>query len=571
MSIARYSFSQPSGDPKYDFLDGEYFVSQGQFVEALPYFLAVLKKDPGNCNVNYRVGLCYMKQAGDEVKALPYLKKAVENIDLKYVEGKFKNPAAPPETWILIGDSYMRQNLLDDASDAYKKYHDLIGTSDSKKLAVINKRIEDVASSKELQQTSQNLQMLNLGNLINTKYSETGPVLSGDQKTLVYTQSRDAFEKIMVSHRTGAIWGTPVEITRQIGSEGDCYATGISNDGTELYVINHDEIGSDIYVSKLVKGKWQKMQPIPGKVNTKYHESSACVSPDGKYLYFSSDRPKGFGGFDLYVAEKTGDIWGNIKNLGKIINTDKDEVAPYLSADGKVLYFSSNGHKTVGNMDILYSVKDADGNWQTPVNPGKPINTTNDELSYVYFDDTKTGYISRNLPQGVGKNDLYSVVPAIEEAALPDTLPPPVAEKNLEAAIAKPDTFLNAPVIAPTEHSNITIVANETNNSSVSSQPIQKKKASNRSLTESNVKAPLDTTSIYTIQIMALQHSKNSTKIKLSSIIISEGNDGYSRYTHGEFKDLAKAQASLKNLRKKGFKDAFIRKISTIPNYSKSK
>jgi len=570
--IARNSFSQPSGDPKYDFLDGEYYVSQGQYVEALPYYLSVLKRDPGNCNVNYRVGLCYMKQNGDEVKALPYLKKAIDNIDLKYVEGKYKNPAAPPEVWILMGDSYLRQNLLDDASDAYKKYRDLIGNSDTKKLAVINKRIDDVATSKELQQTSQKLQILSIGNTINTKYSENGPVLSGDQNTLVYTQNRDAFEKILVSHRTGSTWGTPVEITRQIGSEGDCYATAISNDGTELYVINHDDVNSDIFVAKLVKGKWQKMQPIPGKINTKYHESSACVSSDGKYLYFSSDRPKGVGGFDLYVAEKTGELWGNVKNLGKIINTDKDEVAPYISSDGKVLYFSSNGHKTIGNMDIFYSVKDAEGNWQTPINPGRPINTTNDELSYVYFDDTKTGYVSRNLPQGVGKNDIYSVTPLIEEVALTDTTPPPVAINPVVADVPVIETAVINPVTAPVEQVSTAPVADEKSNiNTKTDQTTQKKKVNKRIETPSVSRIPMDTTSVYTIQIMALLHSKNATRIKLSSIVISEGDDGFSRYTHGEFKDLAKAQASLKSLRKKGYKDAFIRKISTIPNYSKLK
>jgi tetratricopeptide (TPR) repeat protein len=583
------AFSQLTGDPHEDFLEGEYYVSQGMYVDALPYFLSVLKKDTSNSNINYRVGLCYMKQTDEVTKALPYLQKAVREVNMKYVDGKFKNTGAPPEVWILLGDAYFQKNKLDDASSAYIKYRDLIGNNDKEKSDVIKKRIDGVDVSKELQRTSQNLQFLDLGSKINTKNSESNPVLSGDQNTIIYTQIRDGFEKILVSHRANEEWSTPLDITRQIGSEGDCYSTGISFDGTELYVIKHDDVNSDIYVAKLVKGKWQKLLPISGKINTKYHESSACVSSDGKYLYFSSDRPKGIGGFDIYVAEKTGDTWGNVKNLGNVINTVKDEADPYISADGKVLYFSSNGHKTVGNMDILYSEKDAGGNWQTPVNPGGPINTTSDEMSYIYFNDTKTGYLSRSLPQGIGKNDIYATVPAKEEAAIPEVLTAST-EISASSGTAKIDTIVNIPVIENTEKRKDTVVAMAQYKAPIEPvviSPVQNEKVEARVIPEKKTIVPPikkssihpenksaflpDINSVYTIQIVALLHPDNAQKIKLSPLVISLGDDGYYRYTHGEFKDIIKAQSSLKSLEKKGFHDAFIRKINTISNYSKSK
>jgi tetratricopeptide (TPR) repeat protein len=571
--VGKDALSQISSDPKENFLDGEYYISQGMYKDALPSYLAILKKEPDNSNVNYRVGLCYMKLGSEESKALPYLQKAVENIDVKYVEGKFKSTGAPPEAWILLGDAYLRQNLLDDASGAYTKYRDLIGT-DTKKLAVINKRIDGIAESRQLQQTSQNLQILNIGNAINSKYSDNHPVLTADQNTIVYTQNKEDFEKIMINHKLAGEWGQPVEITRQLGSEGDCYTTWISNDGSELLLIKHDEVNTDIYSSKLVKGKWQKMQPIAGKINTKYNESSACISPDGNSLYFSSDKPKGLGGYDIYVADKTGDSWGNVRNLGKLINTDKDEINPYISSDGNVLYFSSNGHKSVGNMDILYSEKDAGGNWQDPVNPGKPINTTNDELSYIYFADTKTGYISKDLPQGVGKEDIYTVTPAIEEPALAEITVPPVIESPVNNVIPNADTVIATQPLTPTEPVSTVANPDVKNDIVVTTATVQtsRKKKTKEIVKPLTINPGLtDTTSIYTIQILALLHPKESQKFKVSDVIVSEGDDGFSRYTHGEFKDLAKAQASLKNLKNKGFRDAFIRKINTIPNYSKMK
>jgi hypothetical protein len=164
------------------------------------------------------------------------------------------------------------------------------------------------------------------------------------------------------------------------------------------------------------------------------------------------------------------------------------------------------------------------------------------------------------------------VTPLVEEAALPDTTPPLVIEKPVVAVVPVIEAAVVSPVIAPVEQVSTAPVADE--KSIVDTKPVQttqKQIINNRIETPSVSRMPMDTTSVYTIQIMALLHSKNATRIKLSSIVISEGDDGFSRYTHGEFKDLAKAQASLKSLRKKGYKDAFIRKICTIPNYSKLK
>ncbi len=598
--IFKNAFSQITGDPHEDFLEGEFYVSQGMYTDALPYYLSVVRKDTGNCNVNYRIGLCYMKQQGEESKALPYLLRAIREINPKYVEGKYKSSGAPPETYILLGDDYFRENDLANALDAYSKYRDLIGTSDKKKSDVINKRIDAVDKSKELQLKSQNLVLINLGDQINSKYSENNPVLSGDQKTLIYTQSREAFEKIFVSHNINGVWSKPVDITRQIGSEGDCYSTGISNDGTELYVIKHDDQNSDIYVAKLVKNRWQRMEPVPGKINTRYHESSACVSPDGNKLYFSSDRPKGFGGYDIYVAEKTKDVWGNVKNLGNVINTDKDEINPYISADGKILYFSSNGHESVGNMDILYSEMGADGNWKAPVNPGTPINTTGDDLSYIYFDDSKTGYISRKLADGYGQNDIYSIGPPAEkpvpQEVVTQTTEAPVTSNlvvtdtlNSGSATAVKEKNLNQEVPVSTSSSSSQMASsvsyNQPENSKTSLQheakktkttkssnvkPVKEKKISKNLVANVAISFTRDTGANYTIQIFALIHPCNAGNIKLKPIVISKGNDNYYRYTYGQYKSIIEAQASLKRLESMGFNEAFIKKISAISNYSKS-
>ena len=400
---------QATGDPRQDFLYGEYYIGQAKYQDALPFYLSVLNDSPDNSNVNYRIGQCYMHILGEQMKALPYLQKAVKEIDPKYVEGRYKQTAAPPEAWLLLGDAYHRDNQLRNASFAYYQYKDLIGDSDKDRLEMINKKIEGLGISYEFQRSEHTYGLFNMGNVINTRFSDYNPVMNADQNTLIYTQYWESYDRIVISYRKNGAWTTPVELNNQIGSEGDCYTSSLSADGKELFLVRYGDIGYDIYETQFVDSTWQKMKPVNGKVNTRHRESSACISGDGKTLYFSSDRPGGYGGFDLYKATWEDGSWEGITNLGKIINTKGNEEAPFLTADGRVLYFSSNGHETIGNMDILYSDLGDDGEWEEPVNIGLPVNTTGDDVFFIFFEDTHTGYLSRDLPEGYGKNDIYEL------------------------------------------------------------------------------------------------------------------------------------------------------------------
>jgi hypothetical protein len=410
LSISNLLSGQATGDPKEDFLYGEFYVSQGLYREALPFYLSTIATDSNNCNLNYRIGLCYSKILGEQEFALPYLKKSVLDVDPKYMEGRYKSNGSPVESWLLLGDAFHRVNELTQASYAYHKYLELIGNSDEARVLMVKKKITGLGISYEFQRTEKRLKMVNMGSVINSRFSDYNPVLNGDQNILIYTQYWDSFDRIMICYKKDNTWSAPADITKQIGSEGDCYTSSLSFYGNELYLIRYGENNYDIYVSKFKDEKWDKMQPISGKINSKNQESSVCISADGNYLYFSSDRPGGEGGFDIYTAHREGNSWIDVKNLGKVINSKKNEEGPYISYDGTILYFSSDGHETIGNMDILYSELDDEGEWQQPQNIGSPINTTNDDLFYIYFKNTQTGFLSRDLPEGFGKNDIYMIV-----------------------------------------------------------------------------------------------------------------------------------------------------------------
>jgi tetratricopeptide (TPR) repeat protein len=588
---------QATGDPKEDFLYGEYYLVRGMYHEALTFFLSALEVNPDNSNLNYRLGLCYSKTIGEQHKALPYLQKSVAEITKHYIDGKYTNTAAPIEAWLLLGDAYLRDDRLVEASKAYHEYKNLIGDPEDERYKEIMHRISGLGISYEFQRDNAEICLINIGKKVNSRFSDYNPVVSGDQKVLVYSQFWDSYDKILITRLNETGWTQPVDISSQIQTEGVCYTSAISYDGNELYLVCHDELNYDLFISKYENGVWNKLKPIGGKVNSRYRESSVCVSADGKSLYFASDRPGGFGGFDLYYAEKVGSEWSNISNLGKPINTKGNEEAPYVSADGTVLFFSSNGHESVGNMDIMYSDLDETNTWQEPKNIGTPVNTTNDDIFYSFFKDTRTGYLSRDIPEGFGKNDIY------------------IVQYGDCPVLASGEVVINAKNKKETEHTAGNIIASEeagtsnrneninstnslteisdsasflTGNHEANSEPFDAKVdtvVTDYNFIEKQLEEALDdhqagkefadsaeevydSLSTYTIQLYALQKPLNMKKMKITPLKVSFGNDGLYRYTYGEFTGYYEARKKLDEMWISGYPDAFIRNITTVPNYA---
>jgi outer membrane protein OmpA-like peptidoglycan-associated protein len=189
--------------------------------------------------------------------------------------------------------------------------------------------------------------------------------------------------------------------------ENDATA-GISPDGQTLYVYRGDH-GGDIYESHLKGATWTKPDHMSSKINTSYHETSVTLGPDGKTLYFVSDRPGGFGDRDIYktIADEKGK-WGDAINLGPVINTQYGEEGVAMQADGKTLYFSSQGHNTMGGYDIFKSVYDGT-KWSVPENLGYPINTPDDDVFFSISASGKHGYYTSIRKGGYGEKDIYLI------------------------------------------------------------------------------------------------------------------------------------------------------------------
>lgn len=227
-----------------------------------------------------------------------------------------------------------------------------------------------------------------------TNSSTNRPYLS-----IFYSKKEKNFEKIK-------------EFSNQLSTEYHDGPVSISKDGNTIYFtrsikgelskksINH----SKIFQASAKGNRWKDITPMPFN-SEDYSVAHPWITEDGKTLFFTSNMPGGFGGMDLYMSTKTGEEWGKPVNLGKEINTALDEVFPYIK--DTLFYFSSDGHGGYGGLDI-YSIVFKNGKAQgTPENLKAPINSPSDDFG-ITFQDRDTGYFSSNRPGGIGSDDIYS-------------------------------------------------------------------------------------------------------------------------------------------------------------------
>ena len=254
-----------------------------------------------------------------------------------------------------------------------------------------------------------------LGNVVNTKDEEYVNMLSFDGSQLLFTRKmslNNGFQKefLFVSQWDGEQWTEPQQLAfTDFPEDVDPAAAFISADGKKLYLTGcgwKRDSGCDLYVSEMVDGQWSMPQAIRGGVNTNSWDSQPCVSSDGRELYFVSRRN---GNADIYRSLRNADgTWSEPQNLGEPINTKGKEMAPFLHPDGRTLYFSSDKHIGMGGFDLFMSRRGEDGQWQQPVNLGFPINTSGDEINFFVAADGKTAFVSSQREGGNGGYDIYT-------------------------------------------------------------------------------------------------------------------------------------------------------------------
>ena len=391
------------------FLDAEFFLMDESYADALVEYQKLLPRGyENNANINYRIGVCYLNMPGEKQKSIPYLQKAVTNVTAKYQEGIFKETRAPYDAWLYLGNAYRITNQLENAVQCYQKYKELLNNEKSEGSKYADQQIVACNNAKKAEENPVYVIQDNLGEVINTEFSDFNPVVSADENVMVYMTALKFYNALKFAKKVDGKWTEPINITPEIQSDGNQFATSLSKEGTQLFLNIEDNFNSDIMFSSYQNGRWAKSELLNKNINTKFWESHASISPAGDALYFTSNRKGGFGDMDIYVSQKNklGE-WGEALNLGPAINTDLNEDHPFLSEDGNVLYFASQGHFNIGGYDIFKSEQMADGTWAKPINLGYPLNTTDDDLFFFPSGNGKYGYQARFADDNFGSRDIY--------------------------------------------------------------------------------------------------------------------------------------------------------------------
>ena len=400
-------FAQSKAEIKELFSEAESYFLFEEYNEALPIYRDLLRLFPENNKLNYRIGICYLNTPGDKELSISYLEKAITDINPKYKERSIKETGAPLDAYFYLGDAYRVNNKLEQAIETYTYFKENL---DEKvyDVNIVDHQIRTCQNAIKLQKVPLYISYSNLGGTINTRRSDFSPVVSGDEQTLVYTQKLAFYDAVFFSKKVDGKWTNPINLTPDFGIDQDFYSSSLSFDGKTLYLYKNDNYDGNIYTSKYIDGRWQPVEKLNENINTKYWESHACESKDGQTLYFTSNRKGGLGGLDIYKSEKDSlGQWGPPLNLGPNINTDYNEETPFISEDGKTLYFSSYGHFNIGGYDIFYSSLFENNEWSSPLNMGYPINTSDNDLFYQPVGDGYYAYYSMFSESGFGEMDIF--------------------------------------------------------------------------------------------------------------------------------------------------------------------
>ena len=264
---------------------------------------------------------------------------------------------------------------------------------------------------------------LNLGENVNTPFEEYLPYLTADEQTIFFTTRRPGCtggysaeyrgytEDFYYSVLKDGEWQPAENLGPPVNTEQNEGAASFSPDGQLVYFTACQRKGGmgdcDIYVARLNGMEWEQPRNLGPVVNSAAWESQPSISNDGKTLYFASSRKGGLGGQDIWFTTMENGRWTEPRNLGPEVNTEGNEMSPFLHADGKTLYFATDGRPGFGGLD-LFLTKNQEGAWSEPLNLGYPLNTTANEGNIFVNAKGDVGYVNSTREGGLGRGDIYS-------------------------------------------------------------------------------------------------------------------------------------------------------------------
>jgi outer membrane protein OmpA-like peptidoglycan-associated protein/tetratricopeptide (TPR) repeat protein len=334
------------------------------------------------------------------------------------------NPAYNPKISFFLGEKYFEKADYEKALEILEDYLEV--GDEANKLKKAEYLLACCSFAIESIRNAPSIELISLGNNINTAYNDMMPALTADESMLIYTVDMPIYENLpysqknrqedfFVSFQENGKWTQAISLGAPVNTPGNEGALSISADGQLLVYASSNLEGqgsTDLYQSTLKNGKWTNPINLGPKVNSKHWDSQPSISADGRKLFFISSRPGGQGKSDIWYSEKdeTG-AWKEAVNLGPTINTPMEENSPFIHQDGTTLYFASNGQIGMGGFDLYKTnVLQIDQPTQ-PVNLGYPINTEKNEEFMIINARGNIAYLSSERGNSQNKDLYYFEIP----------------------------------------------------------------------------------------------------------------------------------------------------------------
>lgn len=402
----KYSTSSPKAAAYFD--EALKYYNQSNKEKAIQKLKDAIATD--SAFVEAYVGLSEIyREIGATDKVEEYLKKGIRI-----------NPSVFPGMYYNLADLYYSKGMYKEALQNYTLYSGM-KTNNQKLRRNAEKYAANCRFAINAMQHPVPFNPVNLGDSVNSRYEEYWPSLSADEQTLVITRrlpvrqfgepGANEQEDFFVSTFQNNHWTKAEDAGFTLNTPANEGAQSLSADGRVMFYTACDRGDGngrcDIYVSVKRQDQWSKPVNIGPPVNTQYSEKQPSISPDGRTLYFVSDRPGGKGGFDIYMTQlDSSGYWQDPVNLGDSINTSDEEQSPFIAMDNQTLYFSSRGWPGMGGFDLFVSHRKPDGSWGTPRNLGYPINTAGDEIGMIVNARGNKAYFASNR-EGSHGLDIY--------------------------------------------------------------------------------------------------------------------------------------------------------------------
>lgn len=385
-----------------------YYYYDQNYEKASNLYEALLKNNPDNSNLSAKLGICYLNIDGKNPDALRFLSKASGNIvstDREYLEYGDK---APLDTYLYLAIAYHQNDSLEKAIILYTDAKKRLSGTKAFREEYIDNQIRDCRYAIEMKKKPLTLDTELFTPWLSEYPGACNPVLAKNDSVFIFTQKEEGKTRILCSYKSGT-WKKPSDITNQLGGYDRFYSNSITGDGKLLIIYMDDGGDGNLYYSQRKDSTWSKIKSVGKPINTIYWQSHGFITPDGKTLYFSSNKPGGEGGLDIWYSDKDSNgKWKEPVNCGNIINTPYNEDTPFFDQETGALLFSSVGHTSMGGYDVFRSLK-KNGTWTNPV--GIPY-AFNDILQNSFFilNNNKPGFVTSLYDEKSKSRNIYSIV-----------------------------------------------------------------------------------------------------------------------------------------------------------------